>query len=324
MRFLFFGLLLGFGMFQGCNQQPTPLTANTVSVDQPLPDSVLHMLTGRSAPLDSYHAAPPIGRIRGVLVLLPGFSRLGNSVLEKSALVPAARRKGWLVIAAHTHLNISAHAYMRAYLSDVISDVQKIYRTKQVPLVIGGFSAGGVVALRYTEYCYHPRGDCPAQPQAVFNVDGPIDLFHLWSTLQRAVELETHPLAMQEAIFLERYFKQVFKGTPSDTPALYRDLTPFERNAPTLGNAQYLLTPRVYTFHDVDTAWYANERSTAPPHVNPTPALELIQRLQVAGHPEAHFINRPGTGYRTNGDRHPHSWSIVDVEFFLKELEELL
>lgn len=41
---------------------------------------------------------------------------------------------------------------------------------------------------------------------------------------------------------------------------------------------------------------------------------ELINRLMLMGNQEAEFIQTFQTGYRRNGQRHPHSWSIIDAE----------
>ena len=38
----------------------------------------------------------------------------------------------------------------------------------------------------------------------------------------------------------------------------------------------------------------------------------LINLLRVAGNARAELITTTGKGYRPDGRRHPHSWSIVD------------
>ena len=45
--------------------------------------------------------------------------------------------------------------------------------------VIGGFSAGGTIAMRYVELCMEKPEAFPARPKAVFTIDSPIDLIDL-------------------------------------------------------------------------------------------------------------------------------------------------
>jgi hypothetical protein len=38
----------------------------------------------------------------------------------------------------------------------------------------------------------------------------------------------------------------------------------------------------------------------------------MINKLHQLGNDRAEFMNRLGKGYRSNGMRHPHSWSLVE------------
>ena len=56
----------------------------------------------------------------------------------------------------------------------------------------------------------------------------------------------------------------------------------------------------------------------------PLPASELINRLVQQGNDTAEFMQAKQPGMRSNGLRHPHSWSIVDeVELVQWALETL-
>jgi hypothetical protein len=44
----------------------------------------------------------------------------------------------------------------------------------------------------------------------------------------------------------------------------------------------------------------------------------MITALQQMGNTQAEFINAFGKGYRIEGFRHPHSWSIIDPEELLQ------
>ncbi|MBK9320116.1 MAG: hypothetical protein IPM91_15845 [Bacteroidetes bacterium] len=40
----------------------------------------------------------------------------------------------------------------------------------------------------------------------------------------------------------------------------------------------------------------------------------MINQLKIIGNDKVESINALGKGYRTDGTRHPHPWSIVDVD----------
>jgi hypothetical protein len=59
--------------------------------------------------------------------------------------------------------------------------------------------------------------------------------------------------------------------------------------------------------------------------MNASDHTALIVELNLQGNDNAEFINRLGKGFRLDGTRHPHSWSLVDaddcVRWMLKHLD---
>ena len=50
----------------------------------------------------------------------------------------------------------------------------------------------------------------------------------------------------------------------------------------------------------------------------------MIRFLMLNGNKNAAFIQALGKGYRVDGTRHPHSWSIVNPAEFIKWILELI
>ena len=44
----------------------------------------------------------------------------------------------------------------------------------------------------------------------------------------------------------------------------------------------------------------------------------LAEDLKIQGFTKVEYIPTKDKGYRANGDRHPHSWSIIDKEELVK------
>lgn len=59
-------------------------------------------------------------------------------------------------------------------------------------------------------------------------------------------------------------------------------------------------------------AWWIENRGADYYGMNSFDAAALVRQLTVRGHMQAQLITTSGKGYRSDGRRHPHSWSIVD------------
>jgi len=101
-------------------------------------------------------------------------------------------------------------------------------------------------------------------------------------------------------------------GTPETNPKRYNELTPFNHELNEPGNERYLKNMAVRVYEDIDVEWSLKNRRRSIYDSNALDASELINRLLLMGNERAEFMTAKQPGYRSNGMRHPHSWSIVD------------
>jgi hypothetical protein len=101
-------------------------------------------------------------------------------------------------------------------------------------------------------------------------------------------------------------------GTPETNPKRYNELTPFNHRLTESGNEKYLKNMAVRVYHDIDVEWQLKQRRRSIFDSNQLSASELINRLMLMGNDRAEFMTSKQPGVRSNGMRHPHSWSIVD------------
>ena len=102
-------------------------------------------------------------------------------------------------------------------------------------------------------------------------------------------------------------------GDPVTHATTYDTLTPFNAKLLGPGNERFLCDTAVRVYHDVDVVWQLENRRRSLYDANALGASELIARLLLAGNNRAEFVQANGKGVRSNGQRHPHSWSIVDA-----------
>jgi hypothetical protein len=196
-------------------------------------------------------------------------------------------------------------------MTAMFQDIMKRYNVGKDKFVLGGFSAGGSIVLRYTELCNEYPERYPIKPKGVFMVDSPIDVFTLWDMLDEAAKANFSEAAVQEANEAMRRLRERF-GEPKDNVVKYAAVNPFSMNKAYGENEKHLKNTAVRAYHEVDITWRLVNRRQTVRHGNYLVTAELINRLLLMGNEKAEFIQSDREGYRANGMRHPHSWSIVD------------
>ena len=113
-----------------------------------------------------YLAVEPADTIEGVLILIAGFGQWPEDVFPETKLEQVAYDHNLLTIAFAGVNKLYADSVTRYNLSLVIKDILTRYKVDPARFVIGSYSAGGMIALRYVELCnelpdrypIHPKG----------------------------------------------------------------------------------------------------------------------------------------------------------------------
>ena len=127
---------------------------------------------------------PGSDSIEEVLVLLAGFSERAESIFPQSKLPNVTYANKILTIAFAEGNKITADSIVQSKISAVLEDVIKKYKVKPDGFVLGGYSAGGIVAMRYVELCNEYPDRFPIKPRGIFTVDSPVDLFTVMDDLE--------------------------------------------------------------------------------------------------------------------------------------------
>ena len=264
--------------------------------------------------VDDYYLIlkPQTDNIKGVLILLPGYGEKAESIFHQSKLFNVAYANDILTVAIAGGDKIYADEQVISKLDRGLTDLIK--RNPNIPkekFVIGGFSAGGTISLRYAEYCVENQAKVPIVPKGVFSVDSPLDLGDIWDYFQREIKKNYSEVGVFEAKMISEMMNKEI-GTPETNPKRYNELTPFNHKLIGLGNEKFLKNIAVRVYEDIDVEWQLKERRRSLYDTNILNASELINRLMLSGNDRAEFRTSKQPGQRSNGTRHPHSWSIVD------------
>jgi hypothetical protein len=259
-----------------------------------------------------YLSIPPSsGRVQGALVLLDGYGANAEGFLSETKIHNVAWANDILTIGIPTGTRLYLDKTMIELLNKILKDVLQTYGLKKDQMAIGGMSSGGTIALRYTELCNQKPAEFPVQPQAVFAIDSPVDLVDLYKSSERDLQKNNKGWWLGECqMIIDRLKNEL--GNPYKDLTKYREVSPLLREAKDTVNEKTLSAIAVRTYHDADVNWYIQNRQRSLYETNMLNGSELISRLVALGNQRAEFIASKIPGRRSDGQRHPHSWNIVD------------
>ncbi|MDB9776119.1 hypothetical protein OAB47_07845, partial [Vicingaceae bacterium] len=78
-------------------------------------------------------------------------------------------------------------------------------------------------------------------------------------------------------------------------------------------NINQLRNIKVRLYTEPDSVWWQENRKADFNQTN-SYALQILAKNQSVKFESLELIETQEKGYRANGRRHPHSWSIVDIE----------
>jgi hypothetical protein len=272
-----------------------------------------------------YLALAPKTAIKGLLVILPGFGGMPGDMLQETDLPAKARNDGYLVVIPYLALQTNcSDSISQSRLATLIPEVIKRYTIPNNNLVIGGHSIGGNGALLYTENAFKPTKEKLVKPKLVFGVDPPLDMKRLWRSFMYFKKTNFSEAAVNEADYFIQRFESELGGTPFEQPDAYEKISAFYRDAQDGGNARFLKSIPVRLYCDPDIIWYIDNRRTPVEHTNLADLSACIVQLKLLGNNDAELVTNIGKGYSPDGRRHPHAFSQLNADEFLKWADNVL
>src|SRR6185369_5818683 len=193
-----------------------------------------------------YRLYKPTNPPRGLVVMLPYYGSDANEF--SSAALPALLAKKNIAT-----MVVSASGYLVdddvLTLKELIGEVVRELNIPAGRLSIGGISAGGTGAVRYSEYCISAPCDARFKPSAIFSVDAPLDFESWWNRLTLNVRRGDPKSALGESEAILDALRSALGGSPSQVPLAYRSRSPFLASGMNGGNAHLLkdVPIRLYT-----------------------------------------------------------------------------
>jgi hypothetical protein len=256
-----------------------------------------------------YRVYKTSGPARGLVVMLPYYGSDANEF--SSAALPTLLAKkdvATMVVSASGYMKDDELATLKRLIGEVVRDLNIPAKS----LVVGGISAGGTGAVRYSEYCISGHCDAPSSPVAVFSVDAPLDFEAFWNRQELNLRRGSPKSSLEESQAILNALRSVMGGSPEQSRQSYRSRSPFLASEKDGGNARWLKNLPIRLYTEPDVVWMIENMGHDFYTMNAMDQAALVLQLRALGNTKADLITTTGKGFRPPGTRNPHSWTIVD------------
>ena len=178
-------------------------------------------------------------------------------------------------------------------------------------IYIGGFSSGGNVSLLIGYYLIGTQSKI--SPIGLFAVDSPIDILALYKNARKNIARNLVQASVQESEMIVSMVEDSFSQL-KDTLDDFEEYSVYTNKTGNTENISNLRGAKIRLYTEPDALWWKENRGYDYEETNSYSFEQLYRVLKNRPGYEVTYIATDDRGYRSNGERHPHSWSIVDVE----------
>ena len=270
---------------------------------------------------EDYELYKPVQQAKAVLILFGGYPENAADIKREFSILEIAKNNDIAVLLLNYNQKLWLEENEKYQLA---KQLQEIIENNELPsdtIFIGGFSSGGVVSLLISNYIVGMK-QFYIDPKGVFIIDSPIDLVALYASSEKNIERNFSEISIQESNWIIETLGSTF-GNPNDELKKYENKSVFTYRSNYTNNVQKLKNTKIRLYTEPDTLWWKKHRMADFEQMNAFYIKKLSERLKEQGFENVEYIATHNKGYRANGERHPHSWAIVDkkdlIDWILKK-----
>ena len=247
---------------------------------------------------------------KGLLILFPCFPCDSKNTLSEFKIKEISVKNGISILAMNLNKLLYLKQTEKQELAEKLSKIIQENNLSKENIFIGGFSSGGNVSLLISDYLV--RNKSLIKPKGVFIVDSPIDLLALYKTSKKNLKRNFSEVSVQESKWIVKMLENEF-GNPKNGISKYEKNAPYTSESKNIDNLKGLEKLKIRLYTEPDLEWWGKQRRNNLEDLNAYYIQDLSKKLEIEfGSNNIELINTQNRGYRANGERHPHSWSIVD------------
>jgi hypothetical protein len=260
----------------------------------------------------AYELYKPTQNSQAVLVLFGGYGETAQAIKNEFKVLDIAQKNDIALLLLNDNNRLWLTENEKLQLTEQLI---AIFKNNQLPtdnVYIGGFSSGGNIALLISNVLCSTAHSA-LMPKGVFIIDSPIDLATLYGNAEKNIARNFSTPAVQESMWLIEALKNQF-GNPNNALANYEKHAVFTLKTNNIDNVKALKNTKIRLYTEPDTLWWKKNRMYNYKEMNAYMIKKLAETLHENNFTKVEYIPTENRGYRANGERHPHSWAIVDAQ----------
>ncbi len=269
---------------------------------------------------ENYESYIPNLPPKAVLILFGGFPESPSDIRREFDILDIVKENNIALILSTLNQKLWLEEDEKQELAKELQNIIEKHKLPTDNIYIGGFSSGGLVSMLISDFIVGMK-QFYIDPKGVFIADSPIDLEALYRSSEKNLENNFSEPAIQESTWLIETLGSNF-GNPKDNIQKYEEKAIFTYSTGNTSNLEKLRHTKIRLYTEPDTLWWKENRMAEFDQMNAFYIEKLAAHLEKKGFENVEYIPTKNKGYRANGDRHPHSWSIIDKEELIEWMLE--
>jgi hypothetical protein len=261
---------------------------------------------------DDFEIIKPTENSKVVLILFGGFGEKPADIKREFQILDLAKKNQISLVLMNYSDKLWLEENDKRDLAQLLQSALEEHNLSHKDIYIGGFSSGGIVSLLISDYITGLK-EFYINPKGVFIADSPIDLLALYKASEINIERNFSDVAIQESNWIINLFDKQL-GNPKNGISNYEKYAVFTSTSNYTKNLSNLKNTKIRLYTEPDVNWWKANRKTNFEQTNAYYIQKLSESLKKRDFKNVAYIATKNKGYRGNGERHPHSWSIIDVE----------
>ena len=265
---------------------------------------------------DDYELYKPNKEAKAVLILFGGYPETAEDIKREFKILDIARKNNIAVLLSNFNQKLWLEEDEKQKLAEQLQNIFLDYKLPKDAIYIGGFSSGGNVSLLISSFLIESNNFL-IKPSGVFIADSPIDLIGLYRSSEKNIKRNFSEVSVTESNWIIEHLEENF-GNPTKNIVNYENSAVFTSQTNAINNLKSLKNIKIRLYTEPDTIWWRENRMEDYDQTNAYYIKRLSETLEKSGFDKVEYIPSENMGFRANGERHPHSWSIIDKDGLIK------
>lgn len=303
---LSFSLLSVMIALSSCQSTSQPSSEKTKEKTQHIAEPITEHIT------EHYQLYLPAEKPEAVLILFGGYPQYADDVIREFEPLSMVEDHPIALVILNYNQRLWLEEEDKRAVAKMLQNLVEEHELPAQNLYMGGYSSGGNMSLLIGNYIVGMK-EFYIDPKGIFFVDSPMELSALYASSLKNIARDFSVPSVQESTWIIETLGNRF-GPPTENIEKYEAYSIYTLSTDNTQNLKKLKDVKLRFYTEPDTAWWKENRMADPDQMNAYYIERLAKSLQKKGYQHVEYIPTKNKGYRANGDRHPHSWSIVDKE----------